>query len=357
MPQVRNKVTGTVTIYDKNGNANTVPQIDLSYWQSQGWSTTKPSSPAAPAAQAGTVTIYDKNGNANTVPKIDLSYWQGQGWSTTKPVASESPSSPAAPVTDITAPVVTAEFKDTDAYKALPQEMKAYVDLSYNLIQFGGEAEAQLFANAIKQAQAVADPYYKTQLALAKAETLGSIAKTNNDYETRSEIIRRTRDELLADVSANKEFLSLEQQAEISRTARAYDEDLLSIADEAAEKGLTFATGARSRAIAEERRGTQYADVVESSGRRFNIQKRELELKASRGDVDAQKQLEALSRDRGFILKDIGRKAEEVLGSANLPGSKGYVPTGGTLGEIEEKKRRAVVQDTGAFFELQKGFI
>ena len=253
--------------------------------------------------------------------------------------------------------VSTAAFKSTAAYAALPQGLKDFVDIAYNLIEVGGEAEAKFFANAIAQAQAVADPYYKTQLALAKAEVMGSIAEKNNDYETRSEIITRARDEMMQDVGANKEFLSLEQQAEIARMVKDYDGDILQIADEAAEKGLTFATGARSRALAEERRSTQYADVVQSSQRRFNMQKRELELKASRGETAAQKELAALNASKGFALQGIGRAAEEVLGSANLPAIPGYNPTGGTLGSIEEAKRKAVASDVSGFMQLQKGFI
>ena len=229
--------------------------------------------------------------------------------------------------------------------------------MSYNLIEIGGEDEARQFSEAIKQAQAVADPYFKTQLALAKAEVMGSIAERNNDFETRSSIIKRTRDELLADVKSNSEFLTLEQQAEISREAKQYDEDLLSIADQAAEKGLTFATGARSRALAEERRGTQYADVVQSSNRTLNEKKRELGLKAQRGDTAAQEELASLAREQGFALQGIGRAAEQVLGSANLPAISGYTPTGGAIGKIEEEKKKAITSDIAGFMSLQKGFI
>jgi hypothetical protein len=268
-----------------------------------------------------------------------------------------SPTPSSTPPLDITKPVMAAAFKTTAAYQALPQGIKDFVDIAYNLIEVGGEDEAKLFSNAITQAQAVADPYYKTQLTLAKAEVLGSIAEKNADFETKREIIQRARDELLADVGSNKEFLSLEQQAEISRTVKTYDEDLLSIADQAAEKGITFATGARSRALAEERRSAQFSDVVQSSQRQYNFKIKELELKAARGDTDAQKQLSALSGQKTFAMQQIGRAAEEVLGTANLPAVEGYAPTGGVLGKIEEEKRKAITADTTGFMNLQRGFI
>ena len=268
---------------------------------------------------------------------------------------------PAVPVPtvggNITAPVTGKKFQETNEYKSLPPESKDFVDIAYNLIEVGGEAEAKFFANAVAQAQAIADPYYKTQLSLAGAEVLGAIAEKNNDFETRKEVIERVRDELMQDVSSNKEFLTLEQQADISRNIRQYDEDLLTIADEAAEKGLTFATGARSRALAESRRGEQFQDVIQSGQRRFNFQIKELELKAARGDTSAQKELEALTGQKGFALQQIGRAAEEVLGSANVPAIPGFTPTGSALGKIEEEKRRTTISDVSGFLNLQKGFI
>ena len=256
--------------------------------------------------------------------------------------------------------VESIQFKSSKAYKSLNAELKDFVDVAYELISVGGEEEAKQFASALEQAQSVADPYYKTQLALAKAEIIGSIAEKNKDFELRSEVIKRTRDELLADVKSNREFLDLEQQAEIARTIKTYDEDLLSIADEAAERGLTFATGARSRALAEVKRKEQFGEVIQSNTRKHNFQMKELELKASRGDTDAIKKLEELSSSKTFGLQQIGRAAEEVLGSDRVDelglGSV-YKKVGGSIGKIEEEKRRKIIEDTAGYMNLQRGFI
>ena len=258
----------------------------------------------------------------------------------------------------ITKPVSgSVAFKNTDSYKALPKDMQDFVDIAYNLIEVGGEEEARQFSNAISQAKAVADPYFKTQLSLALAEVQGTIAERNNDFQTKSEIIKRTRDELLEDVKNNKDFLTLEQQSEVAREAKQYDSDLLTIADQAAEKGLTFATGARSRALAEERRGEEYKNVIESRQRKYNFQVKDLGLRSSRGDTEAQKQLDALTREKEFGLQKIGRSAEQILGSANLPAVEGFTPTGGAIGDIEEKKRKTILSDVGGFMQLQRGFI
>lgn len=257
----------------------------------------------------------------------------------------------------MTSSPTNVEFKNTDAYKALSDEDKSFVDMAFQLIAVGGEQEARFFANAITQAKAIADPYFKSQLTLAMGEIGGKIAELNLDYDTKREILDRTQKELLEDVSAQKEFLTLEQQADIARLTREYDQDILQIRDVAAERGLTFATGARSRVEAERQRGLTFSDVIESSRRRTNFRVRELELKASRGDVAAKKQLEAMTGQRRFGLASLGRVGEAQLGTANLPGIEGYVPTGGVPGEIEERKRKAIISDIGGLVSLQRGFL
>lgn len=251
-------------------------------------------------------------------------------------------------------------FHEFDAYKGLSDDDKLFVDEMFSLVQFGGEQEAQIFANAIKQAKGIADPFFRAKLGLALAETIGKIAEVTGDFETQKEVMERARDELLQDVRRGRDFFTLEQQSDIARLTNSYQSDILQIADLAAEKGLTLATGARSRELAESRRQEQFGDVVESSTRRFNLQIKELELRASRGETEASKQLESLKSQRTLRLESIGRGAEELLGTEGLGGVTGlgtFTPTGGVLGDIEERKRRSLISDTAAFVELQRGFL
>lgn len=261
---------------------------------------------------------------------------------------------------DITAEVFDpVAYKDTEAYKNLTDDEKKFVDTTYNLLKVGGEKEAEIYSNAIKQAKAISDPYFKAQLVLAEAEVKGSIAELNQDFDAKKEIIERAKKELLEDVDIATEFLTLEEQAEVARLSREFDQDLLTIADQAADKGLTFATGRRSRIEAERARGEQFADVVQSSQREFNLRKRELELRAERGDTDAARQLEDLTAKRGLSLERIGRRATEVLGTeatAEL-GVEGFTPVEGIPGTIEKEKQESILSDIGAFVELQQGFV
>ena len=256
--------------------------------------------------------------------------------------------SPAQGTSAAAAPLPPAKgaFKESSYYKGLSDDLKGLVDLAFST--FSGTPEQQrIFSDALANAQALADPYSKTQLALARGEFESKIAFSQGDLKRASDVIKRTRDQLLEDIGTGKEALSLEQQAEISRQSTAYQSDLLEIADQAAEKGLTFATGARSRSLAEERRGEQFQDVIQSSNRTYNLKNKELELRATRGDVDAQKQLEDIKAKSSFNLEQIGRSAERVLGTlgtSNLSGgTPNYTPVGGSLGDIEQERREAII--------------
>lgn len=256
-----------------------------------------------------------------------------------------TPATPGKDTTNFNEPVTGVKFKESGAYKNLSPELQQLVDLGFNVFLKGGENEATAFSEALTRAQALADPYAKSQLALFKAELGTAIAKTKSDFNSRKEILDKTRTELAQDLKDNKEFLSLEQQADMARALKGYDEDLLTIADQAAEKGITFATGARSRALAEERRAGQYQDVIQSDQRKFNFQIKELEMKAARGDSAAQKELDKLNADKGFKLQEIGQNAQRVLGTAGAKeaGIENFTPVEGVLGDIEQQRRKSII--------------
>lgn len=267
----------------------------------------------------------------------------------------------ASGVQDITQAVTgDVAFKNSDAYKLLDDESKAFVDSVYNLLTVGGEQEAKIFAKAIDQAKKIADPYYSAVLTLAKGDVEAKVAQINNDYEGQYEAINRAKSQLLEDVKTNKDFLTLEQQAELSTAARNYDDDVQTIRDVAASKGITFSTGRFSREEAEQQRKLQYQDVTESSNRQYNFKISELEKSAARGDTEAQKQLENLKANKGFALGSVARSAEATLGTEATRGITGLSDqplVGGVTGSIAEEKNKAIVSDVGALVDLQKGFL
>ncbi len=250
----------------------------------------------------------------------------------------------------------TTAYKDTAAYKNLSDEQKSFVDLAYGTIATGGEEDARKLSNAIQQATAIADPYYKSQLNLALGTIQTKVADLTGNDELKRNALKLTRDRLQEDLVKNKDYLTLEQQADMATAVRGFNQDLLTIADSAAEKGLTFATGAQSRAEAEARRTATYQDVVTSSNRDFNYKIKELETQAARGDQDAQAQLDAINANEKTSLQSIGQQAEALVGSKNT-NVDGYTPVGGVTGSIDQNKQQDIIKDVGGFMDLQKGFV
>lgn len=246
---------------------------------------------------------------------------------------------------DYTAPVTGVEFKNSDAYKSLSPELQKLVDMGYSVYLKGGEAEAKIFSDSLTKATELADPYAKAQLGLFRATFLTQIAKTESDYSFAADALQKTRDQLAQDLKNNKDYLNLSQQADMATALRNYDNDLLTIGDQAAEKGITFATGARSRALAEDQRTAQYQDVIQSSNRDLNFKINELTLQAQRGDTQAKDKLDQLNANQGFDLASIGQNAEKILGSTGAAdlGVPRYTPSGGNLGTVEQERRKSII--------------
>src|SRR5574343_1302334 len=107
-----------VTIYYKNGTSNSVPSADLSYWLSQGWSQTKPStsttSTPTPTPTTSTTqkmaTLYGPNGQkeAVVVGSSRASQLQSQGWGLTPQTSSTPVATPIkSPTYDLPIPSPT----------------------------------------------------------------------------------------------------------------------------------------------------------------------------------------------------------------------------------------------------------
>ena len=78
---------------------------------------------------------------------------------------------------------------------------------------------------------------------------------------------------------------------------------------------------------------------------------KELELKAARGDIQAQEKLADIQAKGAFQLQNIGRAATQTLGSLGAPaitgfGTTGFQAPGGVLGDIEQQRREAIISTT-----------
>jgi len=109
--------------------------------------------------------------------------------------------------------------KNDPAFAALPLDQKEIVAYNYEVQKANDTQKAQALADALEQATAQADPYWKNIIRVAQDEVLRGIEEANGDYTSSVERQKRRIEEINQDLESNKEFLSLEQQSELANLA------------------------------------------------------------------------------------------------------------------------------------------
>ncbi|MEK7500377.1 MAG: hypothetical protein AAB649_07305, partial [Patescibacteria group bacterium] len=116
----------------------------------------------------GSITDISASGGGKVVGNVSMGTTGGAGTGTTTPAPVLAP------------PPEKSAFKNSAAYKALSVDVQALVDLAFSTFT-GTPEQQQIFANALIQAQALADPYAKAQLALSLGEFQSKIAFVQGD--------------------------------------------------------------------------------------------------------------------------------------------------------------------------------
>ena len=169
---------------------------------------------------------------------------------------------------------------------------------------------------ALNEAIEQSEQDMRNELRIAQDEVKRGFAEAKGDYKTSAEILNRRVDNIRQDLEENKEFLSIEQQAELSKIAQGYEIQRDNLVEAHALSGMTFST---KRQLAEKRMTEEEKGIVESTKRQYNKKIADLQKDAERGDEEAQKQLEDLQRQLNEDLTRMGREFEEEYGTENLP--------------------------------------
>jgi hypothetical protein len=82
--------------------------------------------------------------------------------------------------------------------------------------------------------------------------------------------------------------------------------------------------------------------MVESTNRQYNKQQRDIEIQSQRGILESQKQQEDLQRKFQEQKTSMGRQAETMVGTENLPQLEGYSALGNVAGSMYEEKVRDI---------------
>lgn len=242
-------------------------------------------------------------------------------------------------------------------FKNLPQDMKDYLVQYYNILSINDKEQQQKLKDALDEATAQADPYWAEVMRIAKTELSRSLGENQDDFDAQESSLLESIQNINSDLSTRKGDISIDEQAELARRKRAYEQDLETLRENAAQTGLTFSS---KRNMAEERLATENQDLVESTKTKYMREVRDLETAASRGVDSAKEKLAEYERVLGREQTTLIRNAEAKLGTENLPDTSSYSegkPIGGVSGSIQEDKIKDIYTRAEALSELGNPFI
>lgn len=256
------------------------------------------------------------------------------GYPASNPPANSNSSSGT---TNIAAQPASVNFINSAAYKSLTPDQQAMINTMYNVYATGTAQQQNLLISAVTAAKANSDPYYKSLFDITMGEFGAKVAAENNDFGSQSAIIKQTQQNLLANVNAQEGALTLENQADLSKIAINYNNDLLNTQAGAADKGVVEGSGYGTLNYQTGVLTAQKENTVMSTEAAYNYNIQALQLKASQGDTMAQLQLDQLTKSHAANIQNLGTSAESTLGTAavnDVPGltSSGYTALGGNNG-------------------------
>lgn len=229
-----------------------------------------------------------------------------------------------------------AELKNTDIWKNSSAYDKLMLYTTFKAKEVQDPLIQKKMMEALGTAMESLDPYYKMKTRMANDAIERSAITINQDYASKiksnEEKIRQTEEDLLA----GREYLTLEQQAEMGNQLREFKNNLYSLRQNAAESGLAFSS---PRETAEQQLNEQQAGLAESTTRKFNKSQTDLANAAARDTLALQQNAKDLERGRSESLTDLSRKGEELLGSTAMPQIPGVTLLGGIQGTQEAEKQ------------------
>jgi len=353
--------TTVVNVYRKNedGSYRTMPVMssDVDHWKSQGWldqsqvpngvfSPVSPGQAATVPAPSGTQkeeekpkgdtvqVINNKTKQVLTIPADQVPLMSDQ-WSV---------------VGDQTKEEITAsreypkELTDLDGFDDLTPEQKAIVLFNWSAMTASSEEGKREAENALELAKQNTDPYYRSLIGYSQDELSRALTSTQADVGDQMAQMSARKKQIDQDLAFNRDQMSLEEQAEMSRLSREYDQNLRTLQTNAQEAGLVFSS---PREQAESELAMAKTDVAESTNRKYARQQRELQVAAERGLEDIARDEQTTTRQAQEQATSLARKAESYLGSENLPselGGQAIPKLGGITGDLQNQRDLELMQ-------------
>jgi len=206
---------------------------------------------------------------------------------------------------------------------------------------------AKKLAESLDEATKQAEPYWKSFLEIARDETIRAFTDTEHEYGYQKEELEKKIAQIGEDLVKNRDFYTLEQQSDLAKLKQSYEQQREGVIEDAASRGLTFST---KREVPLQQLSAYNENVVESTNRAYAKKFEDLTTESTRGIQDATSRISALDTEKKAKLTDIGREAEQKLGTDNLPTLEGYTPLGSVSGDFYENKVKDIEARKQAIF-------
>jgi hypothetical protein len=306
----------------------------------------KVSEPATPAAENPAVTttgagnkvlVKDVNGNMITVYQSDIPKLFSEG------------TLPAGTSVEMTSVVIPDELTNNPYYQQLDDENKKIIDLYYQSLSSQNKTTQDSFINALTLASQQADSYWAEKINVVKDELERTLGTYDTDLAAKEKELLNRRANIEATLASDKEFLTADQAAELSKQVDDLNAELINIGDKMANAGLTSSS---VRNIAEDRarKASQY--VIGSIQRKNDKNLSDIERTANYNIADIEKQINDLRASTTAAKTSATRTAESVIGSSDVNKVAGAAPysAGDLTGTLAEDKASDILKRTTGLF-------
>lgn len=237
-------------------------------------------------------------------------------------------------------------FFSSEGYKALSPDQQAVAKSVFDSVASNDTDTAAQLSSALNKAKEFADPYFKAQISIALDTLVRGFTEADNKLQFDERSLNQKLSDLREITSTSKDFLTLDQQADLKKLEQEYTTQLETVQNDLSAAG--FGDSSR-RTKTESLLSTTKGDLVESTNRAFAQNMNKLNTNLNIGERDTTQEIERLRSITANNKTELGRKVEGFVGSSNLPATAGYNPLGNVTGSAEADYYKDVINATQRF--------